>query len=183
MNVITTPFRDLLVLEPKLFQDDRGHFFESYNERTFRELGLNFTFVQDNQSLSRKGVLRGLHFQAPPHAQTKLVRVLRGVVQDVVVDLRKAEPTFGRHFSIELSAENREQLVVPRGFAHGFLVLSDTAEVLYKSDAFYNPAAERGIRYDDPALGINWMVGDMVHMSVKDQVNPLFSESIKDLSF
>jgi dTDP-4-dehydrorhamnose 3,5-epimerase len=180
MNVITTPFRDLLVLEPRLFQDDRGHFFESYNERTFRELGLNYRFVQDNQSFSKRGVLRGLHFQVPPHAQTKLVRVLAGTIQDVVVDLRQSEPTFGQHFSIELSGENRKQLLVPKGFAHGFLVLSEFAEVLYKSDAFYNPAAERGIRYDDPALGINWSLQDHYVVSPRDQAAPRFDQTTYD---
>ncbi len=147
---------DLLLIEPRVFDDARGYFFESYNKNAFQKAGINFDFVQDNQSFSKKGVLRGLHFQRPPHSQVKLVRVLSGVIQDVVVDLRKDQPTFGKYFSIELSHENKKQLLVPAGFAHGFLVLSDFADVLYKCDNFYFPKSEAGLRYDDPTIGIEW---------------------------
>jgi dTDP-4-dehydrorhamnose 3,5-epimerase len=159
MHVLTTAFRDLVILEPVRFMDERGFFMESYNQRTFAALGLNYTFIQDNQSYSKYGVLRGLHFQRAPYAQTKLVLVLSGRILDVVVDLRAEEPTYGRHFSIELSSENRKQLLVPKGFAHGFVVLSDHAEVLYKCDEYYNKDSEGGIRFDDPSLSINWFLG------------------------
>jgi len=183
MRVTTTPFRDLVILEPRVFEDNRGYFFESYNEQTFRNLGLNYRFVQDNQSYSTKGVLRGLHFQAPPHAQTKLVRVLSGVIQDVVVDLRSSEPTFGKYFSIALSSTNRKQLLVPKGFAHGFLVLSETADVLYKSDTLYEPSAERGIRFDDNLLNVRWMEKnpDEFFLSEKDRKLPKWETVLAEL--
>ena len=177
MKVTPTAFRDLVIIEPAVFSDDRGHFFESYNQQAFQKVGLDYAFVQDNQSFSTRGVLRGLHFQAPPFAQTKLVRALSGIIQDVVVDLRKSETTFGKYFSIELSAENHKQLLVPKGFAHGFLVLSDFAQVLYKTDAFYQPGAEQGIRYNDPALGINWMGNGKYIVSPRDQLNMVFDQS------
>ncbi len=156
MKVTKTPFDGLLIIEPIIHTDGRGYFFESYNERSFSEAGLSFSFVQDNQSWSRASVVRGLHFQAPPLAQVKLVRVLSGAIWDVVVDLRKREPTYGKIFEVELSAENKRQLLVPRGFAHGFSVLSSEAELLYKSDTLYAPELQRGIRFDDPALKIEW---------------------------
>jgi len=168
MKLTATPFRDLVILEPRVFEDNRGLFFESYNEQTFRNLGLNYQFVQDNQSYSTKGVLRGLHFQAPPYAQTKLVRVLSGTIQDVVVDLRKSEATFGKYFSIELSVENRKQLLVPKGFAHGFLVLSQQAEVMYKCDCLYHPSSERGLNYADEELKIDWLLKERLVLSEKD---------------
>lgn len=177
MNVIKTEFEGLLILEPKVMKDTRGHFFEAYNEKTFAAAGLHAKFVQDNQSRSSRGVLRGLHYQSPPFAQTKLIRVLHGVIQDVVVDLRKEQPTFGKSYSIDLSDSEQQQLWVPAGFAHGFLVLSDFAEVLYKCDQFYHPAAERGIHYKDAQLNISWgMTGSSLIVSDKDQRNPSFPE-------
>lgn len=177
MNVIKTEFEGLLILEPRVLRDERGHFFEAYNEKTFAAAGLNTKFVQDNQSRSSRGVLRGLHYQIPPFAQTKLIRVLHGVIQDVVVDLRRGQPTFGRSYSVDLSADKQLQLWVPAGFAHGFLVLSDFAEVLYKCDQFYHPTAERGIHYLDSQLNIGWrMTEPSLIISDKDKHNPLFSE-------
>ncbi len=165
MKTVSTGFRDLLILEPKVLGDARGYFMESYNRNTMRELGIDVEFVQDNQSRSSRGVFRGLHFQRPPHAQTKLVRVLSGRILDVVVDLRHEEPTYRKHFTIELSDENKKQLLVPKGFAHGFLVLSDAAEILYKCDEFYHPASDGGIHYrsaeiDWPDLGVEFLVSE-----------------------
>jgi dTDP-4-dehydrorhamnose 3,5-epimerase len=156
MPFTETGIPDLLVYEPRVFNDNRGYFFESYSERGFQEYGLNLQFVQDNQARSTYGVLRGLHFQQEPHAQTKLLRVLEGRIIDVAVDIRKGSPTYGKVFTIELSAENKKQLLVPKGFAHGYSVLSETAEVMYKVDNFYNKASEGGIIYNDPALNIDW---------------------------
>ncbi|SFN50754.1 dTDP-4-dehydrorhamnose 3,5-epimerase [Chitinophaga sp. YR627] len=156
MPFTETGIPDLLVYEPRVFNDNRGYFFESYSERAFQEYGLNLQFVQDNQARSTYGVLRGLHFQQEPHAQTKLLRVLEGRIIDVAVDIRKGSPTYGKVFTIELSAENKKQLLVPKGFAHGYSVLSETAEVMYKVDNFYNKASEGGIIYNDPALNIDW---------------------------
>lgn len=153
-----------------------GFFFEAYNEHLFHQEGINIRFVQDNQSLSLGGVIRGLHYQLPPYAQTKLVRVLQGKIIDVAVDIRHHSPTFGRPFSIELSAENRKQLFIPAGFAHGFSVISETAVVLYKCDRFYNKESEGGIRYDDPFLHIDWQIEkDKAVVSEKDLALPLFS--------
>lgn len=154
----TCHIEGLIIVEPKLFGDERGHFFEAYNQSVFRSNGINNEFVQDNQSKSSYGVIRGLHYQLAPFAQTKLVRVLQGNILDVAVDIRKNSPTYGAHFSIELSAENNKQLFIPPGFAHGFSVLSQTAVVLYKCDAFYNKQSEGGIRFDDPALNIDWQI-------------------------
>lgn len=156
MNKEETFIKDLVVLTPDVFEDARGYFFEGYNKNKFSALGIDIDFVQDNQSFSQRGTLRGLHYQNPPHAQTKLVRVLQGEIMDVAVDLRKDSPTYGQHFGIRLTAENKKQLLVPQGFAHGFSVLSDTAVVLYKCDQFYNKASEGGIRFDDPTLQIDW---------------------------
>ncbi|MFM7852252.1 MAG: dTDP-4-dehydrorhamnose 3,5-epimerase [Flammeovirgaceae bacterium] len=155
MKIIETGFDDLIVIEPKVIGDDRGYFMESYRYDDLKKHGVEIQFVQDNQSKSKKGVLRGLHYQNAPYPQTKLVRVLSGEILDVVVDLRKGKSTFGKPYTIELSAENKKQLLVPRGFAHGFLVLSDDAEILYKCDEFYHPESEGGIRYDDPQLMFN----------------------------
>ena len=163
----------LLIFEPKVFGDSRGFFFEAYSERVLVENNINIRFVQDNQSSSCYGVIRGLHYQLPPHAQTKFVRVLEGTVLDVVVDIRKSSPTFGQAFSIELSAENKKQLFVPAGFAHGFSVLSEKAQLLYKCDAFYNKESEGGISFKDPALNIDWKVPvDKAIISDKDTVLP-----------
>jgi len=148
----------LLVFEPKVFEDSRGHFFESYNEQLFKQQGIDHRFVQDNQSSSVYGVIRGLHYQLLPHAQSKLVRVLKGKILDVVVDIRKGSPSFGKTFCIELSAKNKKQLFIPAGLAHGFSIQSKKAEVLYKSDNFYNPESEAGIIYNDSMLGIDWNI-------------------------
>lgn len=179
MPFISTDIPDLLVFEPKVFADSRGYFFESYSEKIFEQQGLNIRFVQDNQSSSTYGVIRGLHYQLNPHAQTKLVRVLAGRILDVAVDVRNGSPTYGKYFSIELSDENKKQLLVPRGFAHGFSVLSERAVVMYKCDAFYSKESEGGFRFDDPSLNIDWRVPyDKAIISDKDQVLP-FLESVK----
>jgi dTDP-4-dehydrorhamnose 3,5-epimerase len=177
MPFYETDMKGLLIFEPKVFEDSRGYFFESYNENLFRQHGIDLRFVQDNQSSSGYGVIRGLHYQLPPHAQAKLVRVLSGRLLDVAVDIRKGSPTFGKAFTIELSAENKKQLFIPAGFAHGFSVLSDQAEVLYKCDALYNKESEGGIHYNDPALNIDWQVpaGKEI-ISDKDRVLPLFAD-------
>lgn len=176
MSFTSTGIPGLLVFEPKVFSDNRGYFFESYNERLFEKEGISIRFVQDNQSSSGFGVIRGLHYQLNPYAQTKLVRVISGRILDVAVDLRKGSPTFGQHFDLELSAENKKQLLVPKGFAHGFSVLSETAEVSYKCDGFYNKESEGGIRFDDPALNIDWQVPlDKAIVSEKDLVLPVLS--------
>ncbi len=173
MPVSTTPIADLLVFEPRVFPDDRGYFYESYNRRTWEEAGVHLDFVQDNQARSTRGVLRGLHYQVGEAAQSKLVRVTEGEVLDVVVDLRPDSATYGQWYSIRLSAENKRQLLVPRGFAHGYIVLSDTAEFQYKCDNYYSKAHEGGIRYDDLALGIDWQFDlSQVLVSEKDLVLP-----------
>jgi dTDP-4-dehydrorhamnose 3,5-epimerase len=178
MKLVATEFRDLYVLEPTVLGDDRGYFMESYSRRTLMQTGIDLNFVQDNQSSSRKGVLRGLHYQTAPYAQTKLVRVLSGIILDVVVDLRRQEKTFGKHFSLELSAENKKQVLVPKGFAHGFITLSDQAEVFYKCDEYYHPEADRGILYSDPGLAIDWkMEADQFILSDKDRKHPLLTEA------
>lgn len=155
MKLTLTPIKDLVVIEPKVFEDQRGYFFEAYNKNTFHELGLDYDFVQDNQSYSTKGVLRGLHFQKQ-FPQAKLVRVIEGEVFDVAVDLRKDSPTFGKWYGVTLSGENKKMFMIPRGFAHGFLVLSETAVFSYKCDDFYHPNDEGGIIYNDPDIGIEW---------------------------
>ena len=176
MNIEQTFIKDLVVLSPSVFEDERGYFFEAYNKNKFADLGIYVDFVQDNQSFSKKGTLRGLHYQNPPFAQTKLVRVLQGEIMDVAVDLRKDSPTYGKHFALILSAENKKQLFVPQGFAHGFSVLSETAVVLYKCDQYYNKASEGGIRYDDATLDIDWGM-DLKHalISEKDAILPDFA--------
>lgn len=158
MLISRTFIEGLIVIEPRLFKDPRGYFFESYNREAFLSYDLDYHFVQDNQSYSTCGVLRGLHFQRGEHAQSKLVRVLQGEILDVVVDLRPDSNTYLKHFSIRLSDSNKLQLLVPKGFAHGFVVLSDTAEVMYKCDNYYHPASEGGLMYDDPKLNIDWIL-------------------------
>jgi len=178
MKTTDTPLEGCFIVEPTVFEDNRGYFYESFNEEKFNALvGQQVRFVQDNQSLSTYGVLRGLHFQRGDHAQAKLVRVLKGKVLDVAVDLRPSSSTFGQYFSIVLSAENRLQLFIPRGFAHGFVVLSEEAEFFYKCDNYYNKAAEGGIAYNDPELNIDWGIepADII-ISEKDQQNPLLKE-------
>ncbi|HUM66283.1 MAG TPA: dTDP-4-dehydrorhamnose 3,5-epimerase [Chitinophagaceae bacterium] len=177
MPFLATDIPGLLIYEPKVFADSRGYFFESYNADVFKNEGVAIDFVQDNQSSSSYGVIRGLHFQLNPHAQTKLVRVLSGTILDAVVDLRQGSPTYGNHFTIELSAENKKQLLVPRGFAHGFSVISERAEVLYKCDGFYSKASEGGIRFDDPTLNIDWKIpAGRAIVSEKDLVLPGLKE-------
>ena len=177
MNIIKTEFPGLLIVEPKVFGDARGYFFESYNEQALSDVGIKTVFRQDNQSFSKYGVIRGLHFQTPPHAQTKFIRVIEGAIYDVTLDLRKDSPMFGKWFGIELSAENKQQLYIPQGFAHGFSVLSKQTIILYKCDHFYNPQAEGGILYNDPALGIDWKV-DVARaiISDKDKILPTFDQ-------
>ena len=158
MAFTETGMPGLVDFEPRVFEDSRGYFFESFNAQVFEAAGINRPFVQDNQSRSSKGILRGLHYQLDPMSQGKLVRVIVGEVLDVAVDLRSGSPTFGKHFSILLSAENKKQLYIPRGFAHGFVVLSPTAEFFYKCDNFYSKEHDAGIRFDDPTLNIDWMM-------------------------
>lgn len=176
MKIEKTFIEDLVILSPSVFEDERGYFFEGYNKSKLADLGIAIDFVQDNQSFSKKGTLRGLHYQNPPFAQTKLVRVLQGEIVDVAVDLRKDSPTFGKHFSIVLSSENKNQLLVPQGFAHGFSVLSETAVVFYKCDQYYNKESEGGIRYDDSTLDIDWGM-DLKNaiVSEKDLILPDFA--------
>lgn len=175
MNIEQTSIKDLVIINPSLFEDSRGYFFEAYSQTKFQENGIDYQFIQDNQSFSKKGVIRGLHLQASPFAQAKLVRVLQGEILDVAVDLRQNSPTYGQHVSVVLSAENKKQLMVPHGFAHGFSVLSETASVLYKVDQVYHKDSERGIRYDDPALGIDWKVlPEEIIVSDKDIILPDF---------
>ena len=170
MNVIKTAIPDVLIFEPKVFGDERGFFFESFNQKLFEEaVGYPVNFVQDNHSKSSKGVLRGLHYQLPPHAQGKLVRCVAGEVFDVAVDIRKSSPTFGQWVGVHLSGENKRQLWIPEGFAHGFLTLSDTAEFLYKTTNYYAPQSEGSIRWDDQQAGIKWQIEGGVILSNKDQ--------------
>ena len=184
MPFTKTDIPGLIIFEPPVFRDARGYFFESYNEKLMHEGGIEMHFVQDNQAFSSYGVIRGLHYQLEPHAQTKLVRCLSGIILDVAVDIRVGSSTYGRHFSIELSAENKKQLLVPRGFAHGYSVLSETAEVLYKCDNFYNKEAEGGIRYDDPALGIDWKVpAGKAIVAEKDRAMPSFENCINNFKY
>jgi dTDP-4-dehydrorhamnose 3,5-epimerase len=171
----TTEIPDLLIFEPKVFEDSRGYFFEAYNQDSFAKEGISQKFVQDNQSKSSYGVIRGLHYQLNPHAQCKLVRTLQGTILDVAVDIRVGSPTFGKHFTIELSAENKKQLLIPAGFAHGFSVLSETAVVFYKCDTLYSKESEAGIIYNDPSLNIDWKIPKGKELvSDKDLAQPLF---------
>lgn len=177
MNIIPTAIEGVLILEPRVFGDERGYFFESYNQKLFADAGIGAVFVQDNQSFSQRGILRGLHFQTGSHAQAKLVRAVAGTVLDVVVDIRPGSATYGRHVAVELSAENHRQLFVPRGFAHGFIVLSETALFSYKCDNFYNKDAEGGLCYNDPVLGIDWRMpqGD-IRVNERDATFPLLAD-------
>lgn len=177
MKVFKTEIDGVFIIEPVVFEDERGYFFESYNQEDLKKQGIDYNFIQDNQSKSRYGTIRGIHFQKGEYAQAKLVRVLEGTVLDVAVDLRRGSPTFGKHVAVELSAENRRQLMIPRGFGHGFSVLSETAVFAYKCDNVYNKASEGGLRYDDPALGIDWKIDpSKAILSEKDKVNPLLEE-------
>ncbi|MGE7778208.1 dTDP-4-dehydrorhamnose 3,5-epimerase [Chitinophaga sp. NPDC101104] len=184
MPLTATGFPGLYIFEPVVHTDARGYFFESYNANTFREGGLDIQFRQDNQARSTYGVLRGLHYQLDPHSQTKLIRVLEGRIWDVAVDIRKGSPTYGQVYTIELSAENKKQLLIPQGFAHGYSVLSPTAEVFYKCDNFYHKASEGGIRYDDPSLNIDWgfPLADAI-ISGKDAELPLLADCRHNFTF
>lgn len=179
-----TGFPGLLIYNPAVFEDKRGYFFESYNQKVFSTYGIEILFIQDNQASSSFGVIRGLHYQKHPFAQTKLIRVLSGKIIDAAVDIRQNSPTYGKAYSIELSAENKKQLLIPKGFAHGYSVISETAEVFYKCDAFYNKESEGGIAWNDPALNINWKVpsGGAI-ISEKDSIYPLLSGSDNNFVF
>lgn len=179
MNFIQTSISGVVIIEPKVFGDERGYFFESFNQNRFEESIGKINFVQDNESRSVRGVLRGLHFQRPPFDQAKLVRCVEGVVLDVAVDIRVGSPTYGQHVAVELSANNKRQLFIPRGFAHGFVVLSETAIFQYKVDNWYSPENDGGILWSDEALGIDWKVeSHEVQLSGKDKIQPL----LKDLN-
>lgn len=170
MEVIKTDIEGVVIIEPRIFRDDRGYFFESFSQRDFQEKVCNTVFVQDNESKSSYGVLRGLHFQKPPYAQSKLVRVIKGAVLDVAVDIRKGSPTFGRHVAVELTEDNHRQFFIPRGFAHGFSVLTDEVIFQYKCDNFYAPQSEGALAWDDPDLGIDWRLpAEKVILSEKDR--------------
>jgi len=175
MEVIKTTIKDLVVVKPSVFADDRGYFFESYNESVFKKHGINVSFIQDNQSLSNAGVLRGLHFQTPPFNQAKLVRVIKGAVLDVAVDIRKNSPTYGQHFSIELNEENKMMLLIPSGFAHGFLTLKDETIFSYKCSNIYNKNSEGTVLWNDENLKINWGIQNPI-LSEKDLTGIVFSE-------
>lgn len=178
MKVIATAIKDVVIIEPQVFGDDRGYFFESYSQQQFDQAVRPVRFVQDNESKSRRGVLRGLHFQLGAAAQSKLVRVVQGRVLDVAVDIRRGSPTFGKHVAVELTAENHRQLFVPRGFAHGFSVLSDEAVFQYKCDNLYAPQAEGAIAWDDPDLGIDWLLpAEEVILSPKDREHPRLKDA------
>ena len=177
MKIVKTPIEGVVIIEPQIFEDARGYFFESWNKAKMAEAGLDYDFIQDNQSKSCYGTIRGVHFQKGEFSQAKLVRVLQGTVLDVAVDLRKDSPTFGQHVAVELSAANNRQLMIPRGFGHGFSVLTPTAVFAYKCDNVYNKASEGGVRFDDPDLGIDWKINpkDAV-LSDKDKVLPLLKD-------
>lgn len=178
MEVIKTNIDGVVIIEPKVFGDHRGYFFESFSERDFNQRVQEVRFVQDNESKSRYGVLRGLHFQKPPHAQSKLVRVVKGAVLDVAVDIRKGSPTFGQHVAVELTEDNHRQFFIPRGFAHGFVVLTDEVIFQYKCDDFYAPQSEGAIAWDDPDLGIDWKVpADKIILSEKDTRHPRLKDA------
>jgi len=177
MNISTTKIEGLIIIEPRIFPDDRGYFYESYSEKKYREAGINASFVQDNQSFSQKGALRGLHGQANPFAQGKLVRVLQGRVLDVAVDIRKNSPTFGQYVTIELSGENHKQFWVPPGFLHGFVTLEDDTIFTYKVDNYYDKASEIGVLWNDPTLNIDWQTDlSNVLLSPKDEILPAFAD-------
>jgi dTDP-4-dehydrorhamnose 3,5-epimerase len=179
MNFIRTNIPDVIIIEPKVHGDDRGYFVETFRADKLEEfLGYKINFCQDNESKSSKGVLRGLHYQLAPAAQTKLVRVIQGSVLDVAVDIRKGSPTFGQYVSVKLTSENKKQLLVPRGFAHGFVVLEDDTTFAYKVDNYYSPENDRGISFDDKNLGIDWILDkEALNLSVKDKIQPKLSET------
>lgn len=178
MNIIETNIKEIIIIEPRIFNDARGYFFESFSERDFNSQVRQVKFVQDNESKSSYGVLRGLHFQKPPFCQSKLVRVIKGAVLDVAVDIRKGSPTFGKHVAVELTEDNHRQLFIPRGFAHGFSVLSDEVIFQYKCDNFYAPQSEGAIAWNDPDLNIDWKIpADRIILSEKDKNHPLLKDA------
>lgn len=178
MNIIKTEIDGVVIIEPRLFKDDRGYFFESYSEKDFNAQVREIKFVQDNESKSSYGVLRGLHFQKPPYAQSKLVRVIKGAVLDVAVDIRKGSPTFGKHVAVELTEDNHRQFFIPRGFAHGFSVLTPEVIFQYKCDNFYAPQSEGALSWDDPDLGIDWRIpSDKIILSEKDKHHPRLKDA------
>jgi dTDP-4-dehydrorhamnose 3,5-epimerase len=184
MPFTETGIPGLKIYEPTVHKDDRGYFFESYNAKTFSADGVEIKFVQDNQAKSSYGVIRGLHYQLDPHAQTKLIRVLNGTILDVAVDIRKGSPTYGKAFTIELSAENKKQLLVPQGFAHGYSVLTETAEVMYKCDSFYNKQSEGGLVYNDLSLKIDWKIpADKAIVAERDANHPKLADCINNFIF
>lgn len=184
MKIIKTPIPGLLIIEPRVFADERGYFLESYSQQKFEKAGISTVFVQDNESKSGRGVIRGLHYQLEPYSQTKLVRVIQGSVYDVAVDCRYGSPTFGQAFGLELSEENKLQLFIPKGFAHGFSVLSETAVFSYKCDSLYNPSSERGILHNDPTLKINWGIDPSeANVSGKDSILPKFADAEMNFKF
>ncbi|MFO7828833.1 MAG: dTDP-4-dehydrorhamnose 3,5-epimerase [Bacteroidales bacterium] len=184
MEIKETDIPGILIIKPKIFEDPRGYFFESYNKNKLNNALGDLEFVQDNQSLSGFGTIRGLHYQLAPYAQAKLIRVLQGKIYDIAVDIRQNSPTFGKHFGIELSDENKKQLFIPHGFAHGFSVLSKEAIVFYKTDQYYHKESERGIKYNDPELNIDWKINlSESILSSKDKVLPSFKESEKNFYF
>lgn len=176
MDVIKTSIDGVVIIEPRIFEDARGYFFESFSQREFDEKVCPITFVQDNESKSSYGVMRGLHFQRPPYAQSKLVRCAKGAVLDVAVDIRKGSPTYGQHVTVELTEDNHRQFFIPKGFAHGFVVLSETAVFQYKCDEFYHPEADGGINILDVSLGIDWIIKDKAILSEKDTKHPLLKD-------
>lgn len=181
MEIIKTALEGVVIIEPRIFKDERGYFYESFSQREFDEKVMPVRFVQDNESMSVKNVIRGLHYQKMPYTQSKLVRCTQGTVLDVVVDIRKGSPTYGRHITVELTGENHRQLFIPRGFAHGFAVLSDTAVFQYKCDNFYAPQAEAGIQLGDEALGIDWRIPiEEAILSGKDLKYPLLKDTVSD---
>ena len=178
MRFVRTELEEVVIIEPKVFGDDRGYFMETFRQNLFEENVAKINFVQDNESKSKKGVLRGLHYQLPPFAQSKLVRVIKGKILDVAVDIRKTSPTFKKYVAVELSDENKRQLFIPQGFAHGFLVLSDEAIVVYKVDNYYSPKHDRSIRFDDPEININWRLPkDEIIVSEKDRNAPYLKDA------
>ena len=184
MPIIKTEFPDLLIFDPVVWEDSRGYFYESYNKKTFIEQGLQFDFIQDNQASSAFGVIRGLHYQLNPHAQTKLIRVIKGNILDVAVDIRVGSPMFGKVFIIELSEANKKQLLIPKGFAHGYSVISKTAEVFYKCDHYFNKSAEAGIAFDDRDLDIKWgVISSAQIISEKDKHYPTLHNSINNFMY
>ena len=177
MNIIKTEIEGVVILEPRIFEDERGYFFESFTEQKFCEEVCECNFVQDNEAKSKYGVVRGLHFQLPPHAQSKLVRVAKGRVLDVAVDIRKSSPTFGKYVAVELSSDNHRQIFIPKGFAHGYSVLSDEAVVEYKCDDYYAPECEGAIVWNDAELAIDWQIpADKIILSAKDKCHPSLAE-------